>query len=372
MVYLDNAATSFPKPAGVVEAVRDFMLYAGANPGRSGHRLALAAGRTVDKARRSLAQLLQVEDESDLFFGLNCTDMLNTAIQGIVEPGWEVASTIWEHNSVLRPLNELQSRGLITLRTAATIEKAMTKQTKLVVTTHASNVTGAIQPIESIAALCQMRGALLLVDAAQTAGVLPLYPELWGIDMVAMPGHKGLLGPMGTGALYARKGLALRPLRQGGTGTSSASVLQPQERPERFEAGTVNAPGLAGLAAGLDYVLKSRASIYAHEQLLAKLLLQGLRRLPGVKVYAPEGALGRVGTVSFNLGALPSGLVADKLAQRQICVRAGLHCAPLAHVALGTPDQGAVRASIGPFNTAEDIAALLRALEEIGREEGLR
>ena len=148
--------------------------------------------------------------------------------------------------------------------------------------------------------------------------------------------------------------------------------MQPQERPERFEAGTVNAPGLAGLAAGLDYVLKNRASIYAHEQLLAKLLLQGLRRLPGVKVYAPEGALGRVGTVSFNLGALPSGLVADKLAQRQICVRAGLHCAPLAHVALGTPDQGAVRASIGPFNTASDIAALLRALEEIGREEGLR
>lgn len=371
MIYLDNAATSFPKPPQVPAAMTDLLLHAGANPGRAGHRLSLAAGRTVDKARRALAALLEIEDEADLFFGLNCTDMLNTAIHGLVEPGWEVAATVWEHNSVLRPLHELQKRGLIRLSIEDSIEKAITRNTRLVVTTHASNVTGAIQPIESIAELCRLHGAHLLVDAAQTAGILPLYPEKWGIDMVAMPGHKGLLGPMGTGALYARKGLNLRPLRQGGTGTSSALLLQPQERPERYEAGTVNAPGLAGLAAGVEYVISHRAQIYAHEQLLTKLLLTGLHAFSFVRVYGPQGAMDRVGTVSFNLGQLPSGLVADELDRRGICVRAGLHCAPLAHQALGTQEQGAVRASVGAFSSADDVKALLAALEEIAREQRL-
>ncbi len=371
MIYLDNAATSFPKPAAVIEKVQETMLYAGANPGRGGHRPALCAGRLVDRARRGLAALLQVEDEADIFFGFNCTDMLNAALYGVVEPGWEVACTVWEHNSVLRPLHEMQRRGLITLKIGEDLEQAITGNTRLAVVSHASNVTGAVQPVEALAALCRQRGILLLVDAAQTAGVLPLYPERWGVDMVAMPGHKGLLGPMGTGALYARKGLKLTVYRQGGTGTASLSPLQPEERPEGMESGTLNAPGLAGLSAGVDYVLKRRAAIQAHEQLLTRLLLEGLSQLPQARVLGPQTALERVGTVSLNLGELPSGLVADGLAQRDICVRAGLHCAPLAHRALGTTEQGAVRVSFGPFNTAGDVWALLEALKDITREAGI-
>lgn len=372
VIYLDNAATTFPKPVTVACAVSDTLLYAGGNPGRAGHRLSLAAGHTVDKARRALAALLQVDDESLISFGLNGTDMLNAAIWGVCEKGFEVATTIWEHNSVLRPLNALKARGVISLRTAATVEKAMTRHTKLVVVSHASNVTGLVQPIESIAALCQMRGAMLLVDAAQTAGVLPVYPTRWGIDMVAMPGHKGLYGPQGTGALYVREGLDLRPFKQGGTGTSSGSVVQPLERPERYESGTMNTPGLAGLAAGIEYVLPRRAAIYAHEMLLTRRLLTGLGRIKGVNIYGGDKAVERVGTVAFNIGGLSSGEVADALNESGICVRGGLHCAPLAHVALGTPKRGAVRASVGAFNTMMDVEALLQAVAQLARQEGRR
>ncbi|MDR3085256.1 MAG: aminotransferase class V-fold PLP-dependent enzyme [Christensenellaceae bacterium] len=365
MLYLDNAATTFPKPPEVVRAVEETMLYAGANPGRAGHRLSLAAGRVVDKTRRSLASFLQVSNPENLVFGLNCTDMLNTAIFGAVQRGWEVASTVWEHNSVLRPLHYLQAEGVIKLRLAPTIEQAITRRTKMVVLTHASNVTGLIQPIEAVAELCRMRGILFIVDAAQTAGILPLFPENWGIDMVAMPGHKGLYGPQGTGALYIREGLHLQPARHGGTGTSSAQVLQPNERPERYEAGTLNTPGLAGLGAGVEYVIENRAKIYANELLMVKRLLIGLCSMDRVTVYGSPEAHARVGTVSFNIRGLGSQEVADGLDEFGICVRGGLHCAPLTHQSLGTAEQGAVRVSLGAFNGFSDVEQLLDAVKFI-------
>lgn len=373
MIYLDNAATTFPKPPAVLRAACGVMRRQGGNPGRSGHRMSLAAGRIVVNCREALARLLRVSAPERIIFCFNCTDAINLSLHGFLKRGDHVITTALDHNASLRPLHGLMDRGLITVTvvspgdagcvTAGQIEQAMYENTRLVVMTHASNVTGAIQPVAEVGALCRRRGVRLLVDAAQTIGVLPVYPEEMNADFVAFPGHKALMGPMGTGGLYIREGLSLISTREGGTGSRSDSVYQPEELPDRFESGTLNLPGIAGLFEGVRFVMQNRGEIVAHEMALAARLRAGLSQLPGITVYTP--ACESVGVVSFNIKEKHSGEVAEALDKVTIGVRAGLHCAPLAHQILGTTETGAVRVSAGFFNRPSDIDRLLTFVERM-------
>lgn len=367
MIYLDNAATSYPKPPRIGKAMLRAMEEYGANPGRSGHELSIRAARDVYEAREELARLFNVDDPMRFVFGFNCTDALNLAIKGAIRQGDNVATTVWEHNSVLRPLKKLEQQGVIQLTLAERLEDAIGIQTSVAVMTHASNVTGEVLPLARMADTCKRRGILFILDAAQTAGVLDIDLARTPVDLMALPGHKGLLGPQGTGALYIRPGLLLDTIREGGTGSASDSMIQPEELPERYESGTLNAPGLAALKEGVRFVRDNRAEIHAHELLLTQRMLEGLLNIPGITVYGPQTAAARVGTVAFNLRDAHSGAVADRLNEAGICVRAGLHCAPGAHKALGTLEQGAVRASVGMYNTLGDVDALLQAVGRLSR-----
>ena len=370
MIYFDNAATSNPKPPDVVNAVQQALLES-ANPGRSGHALSINAGRIVLSVREELAALFGVDDPFRFVFCFNCTDALNQAIKGTLSRGDHVVASALDHNSVLRPLKGLERRGLIDVTLVspredgflhpADYEAALTPRTRLAVLTHASNVTGAVQPLDAIAQRCRSRGVLLLLDAAQTAGVLPL--ALDNIDLCAMPGHKGLLGPQGIGALYIRPGLTLGPLREGGTGSSSENWFQPAEMPERYESGTLNTPGIAGLLEGIRYVRANLDEIQAHERRLSGVLLYGLKATLGVTVYSPESH--RVGVVSFNVGDESSGSIADALDREGMAVRGGLHCAPMAHAFLGTLKRGAVRASVGYANTLGEVETFLACIKRL-------
>lgn len=375
MIYLDNAATSFPKPESVLRAAYGAMSKLGANPGRSGHRLSLAAGRVVANCREALANLMGVDAPERVVFCFNCTDALNTAIFGMLSPGDHVIATALDHNASLRPLTGLEDRGVISLDilepdetgvvSAAQIQETIKPETRLVALAHASNVTGAIQPAAEIGAVCREAGVPFLLDAAQTMGVLDIKPSELSADMVAFPGHKGLFGPGGTGGLWIGEGIELSPLREGGTGSRSESLRQPTEMPDRFESGTLNLPGIAGLLAGARFVGENREAIEAHEKALAARLREGLRNIDGVTVYAPSAPT--VGVVSFNLSGMRSGEAAEQLDARRIAVRAGLHCAPAIHRVLGTMETGAVRASVGYFNDARDVDALLLSVLDILR-----
>lgn len=374
-IYFDNAATSNPKPPAVVEAVAGALTRFNANPGRAGHRLALEAGRVVLDARQRLKELLGAEDATGVVFTLNCTDALNLAIKGSLRYGDHVITTMLEHNSVLRPLNELAQRGRISLTTIpprdngfidpGDIAAAIRANTRLIVVTHASNVTGAIQPVAAIGQIARENGVRYLIDGAQALGGLPVNVQALRCDLYALPGHKSLLGPQGTGGLYIRPGIELYTLREGGTGTGSDSVLQPRELPERYESGTVNLPGIAGLGAGCEYVSGHLSAIMSHERELTAALYEGLSQMEGVEIYSPAEEAARAGIVSFNLGDFSSSQVADALAQEDIAVRGGLHCAPGAHRVLGTLRRGAVRGSVGHANTFEEVEQFLRTLREI-------
>ena len=355
------------------------MLFFGANPGRSAHSLSLRAAREVWSCRERLAELLSAPDPARIVFCLNCTDALNIAVQGSLRPGMHVITTALEHNSVLRQLAHLNSSGAIRLTilqpgsdgtvAAAQFERAISPDTSLVICTHASNVTGAIQPVVEIGALCRARGVRFVLDAAQTAGIIPVNVKAIGCDLAAMPGHKGLYGPMGTGALYIADGVDVQPLRRGGTGSSSQNVYQPDEMPERLESGTLNLPGIAGLRAGIEFVMQRGDATRKSERVLMEKLLFGLKTIPNARILGPQSAAGRVGVVSFNIGSMPSTDIADALNSRGIAVRAGLHCAPLAHEHYGTLEQGAVRVSLGAFNTEAEIDNLLNALRKIASEQ---
>ena len=371
MIYLDNAATSFPKPACVARAMADALTQCGANPGRAGHRLALAAGRIVEGCREDLAAMLGEADATRVAFACNATDALNMAIHGVLRTGDHVVTTLLEHNSVLRPLSELSRSGAITLTIvppdaggmirAEDVERALTPRTRLVAMTHMSNVLGAAQDVAAVGRLCRRRGVLLLVDCAQTAGHLPLTPRAWGAALLAMPGHKGLLGPHGTGALWVREDVKLAPLRQGGTGSASESMFQPRMMPDALESGTLNLPGIAGLRAGLREALAHWEEAHAAAVALCDGMRAELQGMPGVRVYTPE----RASLLSFGVAGIASPGVAAALDGMGIAVRGGLHCAPGVHRFLGTLESGAVRVSPGIYNTKQDAQALLLAVERI-------
>lgn len=374
-IYFDNAATSDPKPPEVIEAVRRALTEFNANPGRSGHQSAIEAGRTVLETRERLRALLNAEEASGVVFTLNCTDSLNLAIKGTLQLGDHVVTTLLEHNSVLRPLSELAARGRIRLTMLAPredgfidpedVRAAICSSTRLIVVTHASNVTGAVQPVAAIGRIAREYGVRYLIDGAQALGGLPVNVRALQCDLYAFPGHKSLLGPQGTGGLYIRPGTLLGTLREGGTGSSSDSMLQPAELPERFESGTVNLPGIAGLGAGCAYVSERLSQIMMHERELAQALFEELRRMRGVTVYSPAEEAARAGIVSFNVGDMSSSQAADALARAGIAVRGGLHCAPGAHRFLGTLRRGAVRASVGHANTFSEVDEFLRTVREV-------
>ncbi len=374
-IYFDNAATSHPKPYCVVQAVKRALTEANANPGRSGHRAAIEAGRIVLDCRERLATLLGAGDAMRVVHCFNCTDALNLAIKGSLHVGDHVVATCLEHNSVLRVLYALAQRGRITLTLVSPgpdgfvdpedVRSALTPATALIVCTHASNVTGAIQPVAAIGQVAKAAGVRYLIDGAQALGGMPVDVKALGCDLYAFPGHKSLLGPQGTGGLYIAPGIRLNPLREGGTGTDSHSLLQPETLPERYESGTVNLPGIAGLAAGCEYVASRLSQIMMQERELTQALYEGLNAMEGVTLYSPAQEAGRAGIVCFNVGDLPSAQAADALARRDIAVRGGLHCAPEAHRFLGTLRRGAVRASIGHANTFEEVERFLQAVRAL-------
>lgn len=374
-IYFDNAATSDPKPQSVLDAVQQALTEYNANPGRSGHSAALEAARCIYSARDTLAKLLQARRNSCIAFCFNCTDALNLAIKGIIKRGDHVISTMLEHNSVLRPLSEMSSRSQIALTLVsprpdgmvhpADIEKAIRRNTTLIIVTHASNVTGAIQPVAAIGEAARKHGVHFLIDGAQVLGGMAVDVNRLNCDLYAFPGHKSLLGPQGTGGLYIRSGLELTPLREGGTGTDSDSMLQPSDPPERYESGTLNLPGIAGLKAGVQYVLENQSRIMMHERELVSALYDGLSKMSDVVLYSPAEEAARAGIVSFNLGDMTSSEVADALSQRGIAVRGGLHCAPGTHRVLGTLRRGAVRASVGHASSFEEVEQFLQAVREI-------
>jgi len=372
VIYLDNAATSWPKPREVTKAMVQCMTEAGANPGRSGHRMSMDAAELVYDCRERLAQRIGAPDPLRIAFSANTTEALNLGIKGLLRPGDHVVISPLEHNAVLRPLTALQDRG-VTFSiakgdahgriNAAALNRALRPNTRLIVVAHASNVSGAIQPIAELGARARLRGIPLLVDAAQTLGHLPIDVEAMHIDLLAFPGHKGLRGPQGTGGLYIREGLELSPLMEGGTGSESENPRQPAFMPDRFESGTPNTPGLAGLGAAL-------ALPDLHNQLRKRTrqLRDGLSRLPRITLLGPEKDGIEVGIISFHLEGWDCSTVCDTLDQRfGIAARGGLHCAWLAHQALGTSDRGAIRLSPGVMTTESDIETALAALRTLAK-----
>ncbi len=377
-VYLDNAATSHPKPPEVLAAVLSALTELNGNPGRSGHRRALCGARKLLEARETLKTLIAAPSGGHIIFCFNATDALNMAIKGSLHTGAHVVTTLLEHNSVLRVLKELEVRSLITLTllepdesgavTAAQFEQALTPHTELCISTHASNVTGAIQPVADIGACLARHGVCFLIDGSQAIGHIPVDVKALHCALYAFPGHKGLMGPQGTGALYMAPDTPLGTFREGGTGSSSESMLQPEDPPECYESGTLNLPGIAGLQAGAELIQRHIQSHWRRERELTRALYEGLESLDGVTIYTPAEEAARVSVVSFNLEGHTSTAVADWLAQRGIAVRAGLHCAPGAHQVLGTLRRGTVRVSPSWQNTPEDIDYLLSSLHTLIRQ----
>lgn len=379
-VYLDHAATSFPKPPGVYDAMDQYHRQSGVAVGRGAYRQAIEVQAEVDRCRQRVAQLLNAENPRQVIFTFNGTDSLNLAIHGILRPGAHVITSVLEHNSVLRPLRELERDGQIELTLVPAgrdgivnpdeFRQALRPATRLIALTQASNVTGVIQPCAEIGQIARSAGVVYLIDAAQSAGHLPIDVRALSADLLAFPGHKALLGPLGTGILYIRPGLEsdLRSLRQGGTGTRSEDEQQPESLPDKYEAGNHNAPGLIGLAAAMRWRAEQTAgAIEAHERQLVEHLLTGLQAIPGIELHGPQVADGRVGVVSLSVADQDPQVVATLLDQvAQVQVRSGLHCAPGAHRALGTLERGGtVRLSVGPFTTIDELDVAIEALRQL-------
>jgi len=376
MIYFDNGATSFPKPAAVIGAMEECMLKYCGNPGRSGHYLSMRTGEKVYEARQETASFFNIDKGENLIFTKNTTEALNLAIKGLLKKGDHVITTSMEHNSVLRPLKNLEKQGVILSIVwgnnqgevnAEDIEKHINPATKLIVTTAASNVCGTIMPLKEIGELAKKKKVLYLVDGAQAAGTIDLDIKANNIDLLAFPGHKGLLGPLGTGGLYISEKVKLEPLIEGGTGTESKSIIHPYDRPEGFEAGTINAPAIIGLGEGIKFIKKvGIKNIRNHEKKLVERLESKLRNMSFVQIYGPETNK-KVGITLFNINSLSSEEITAILNHYGICVRGGFHCSGLAHKTIGTWDSGAVRVSFGPFNTAQEVDYLADIIWKIGR-----
>ncbi|MGK9253148.1 aminotransferase class V-fold PLP-dependent enzyme [Paenibacillus humicus] len=377
VIYLDHAATSWPKPPAVAEAMMEILLHGTANPGRGSHQMAVQSGRVLFGARKRLAKLFRIANPNDISFAANTTAALNLAIKGMLKPGDHVIATAVEHNSIRRPLEYLKARiGIGVTYIEATpegevrpeqVEQALTSRTALVAAAHSSNLLGSILPVGEIGSITRKRGIPLLVDAAQSAGVLDIDVEAMGIDLLAFPGHKALLGPQGTGGLYIHPRLDPVPLLHGGTGSQSESAEQPTVRPDRYEAGTPNTPGIAGLAAGVQYVMdQTTAAIHAKETELVSYLMEELASVPGLRLLGPAAGKPRTGIVSLTMAGVEASELSFILDQHYgIAVRSGYHCTPLAHYSAGTAETGAVRASVGYSTTKEDAESFLTAIREI-------
>lgn len=376
MIYFDSAATTWPKPPEVWQAMEYCIKFAGANPGRSGHQMAVKAGRLVDEARELLSLLFNISNPDRIVFTLNATESLNLAIKGLLKPGEHVITSSMEHNSVTRPLHVLQEKGVEVTRVACSgdggirvgdIERAVKPNTAAIVITHASNVTGTLMPVAEIGRLAKRKGLKLVVDAAQTAGVFNIDVSFMNIHLLAFPGHKGLYGPTGTGGLYIADGLELTTLKEGGTGSMSHIPGQPDLLPERYESGTLNSVGISGLAAGLKFIRdEGSEKIRQHEMALTSRFLKGSEKIKGLKVYGPAELYERAPVVSFSLVGKNTGQVGTVLDQQyNIACRAGLHCAPDAHRTLGTFEKKLVRFSFSYFNKEEEVDFAIRALAEI-------
>lgn len=378
MIYLDNAATTMQKPEEVIEAVVQAMHSMG-NAGRGAHSASLEASRTIYDTRELLCRFFGGTDPRRLVFTSNSTESLNIAIKGLFEPGDHVITTMLEHNSVLRPLYEMEKRGVeLTIIPADKkgmidyndIEKAIRPNTKAVVCTHGSNLTGNLVDIERIGKITRKNGLLLVVDASQTAGVFPIDVEKMQIDVLCFTGHKGLLGPQGTGGMYVREGIQIRPLKSGGSGVQTYSKSHPAEMPTALEAGTMNGHGIAGLHAAVEYIQRTGIDqIRKREQECMKRFYEGVIQVPGVKVYGDFDDMNRCAIVSLNIGDYDSSEVSDELlTEYRISTRPGAHCAPLMHEALGTVEQGAVRFSFSHFTTDEEVDTAIKAIRELAEE----
>jgi len=381
LIYLDNAATSWPKPEAVYLAMDSLMRNTGASPGRSGHLMSLTAARIIHETREALCEFFSIPDPSHVVFTSNATEALNLVIRGLLHIGDHAITSSLEHNSVMRPLRALEKKGVeVSVVNCAAdgsldpgdIERAIRPYTKLIVLTHASNVVGTVLPVAKVGRIARDHGIPLLVDAAQSAGCYPIDVESMNIDLLAFSGHKSLFGPQGTGGLYIRQGIEsqLEPLKYGGTGSYSEHENQPDFLPDKYESGTPNTVGLAGLGAGVRFVMQEGlANIRKKEERLTKLLLDGLAAIPGVTRYGNGDPGERVAIVSFNISGLPPSEVALQLEEDfRIMCRPGLQCSPLAHKTLGTFPQGSVRLSPGHFNSGHDIERTLEAVRQIARK----
>ena len=375
MIYLDNAATTIHKPEGVAQAMVQALSSLG-NSGRGAHEATLDASRIIYGTREKLARLFGIKDPMRIAFTCNATESLNIAINGLFEKGDHVITTMCEHNSVLRPLYRLEENGVeLSILPADSkgvpmygeLEQLIQKNTRAIVITHASNLSGNVTDLGRVSAIAQKYKLLLVVDASQSAGCIPIDVEKMGIDVLCFTGHKGLMGPQGTGGIYVREGLEIRPLKVGGSGVHSYDREHPKEMPTALEAGTLNGTGIAGLFSSLDFILDTGVeTIHKKEMKLAKRFFDGIKDLPEVTVYGDWQNSERTAIVSVNLGTEESGQVSDWLWEDYgIAVRAGAHCAPLMHKALGTEKQGAVRFSFSYFNTEEEVDTAIQALKEI-------
>ena len=377
-IYMDNAATTMQKPDCVIDAVVNAMRHMG-NSGRGAHEASLDASRLIYETREMLSELFNLGDPRQVAFTLNSTEALNTAILGLFDPGDHIISTVMEHNSVLRPLYRLEEKGCQVsfvpcdekgrLRTDL-LESFLKENTKALVCTHASNLTGNANDLMYLGRFCKDHGLLFVVDASQTAGVLPIDMQAMNIDVVCFTGHKGLYGPQGTGGICVRPGITVRPLKSGGSGIHTYLKEHPHEMPTALEAGTLNMPGIAGLRAGVEYILdKGTDAIWRQADAYASAFYEGVKNLPGVRLYGDFDAAVRTPVVTLNLKDYDSAAVGDELMQRfDIAVRSGGHCAPLMHHALGTGTQGAVRFSFSHFNTMEEVQEAVKAMRILAWE----
>lgn len=378
-IYLDNAATTFPKPESVYTAIDHFNRHMGGNPGRGSHHATLKAGSVVLEAREALTRLFNISDSSRIAFTLNITDAINIALKGTLRAGDHIITSSMEHNAVARPLHVLSGQGVQWTQAACArdgsldpedIRKAIQPNTRMICLLHASNLTGTIMPIKAVGRIARDNNITFMVDSAQTAGILPLDVIEQGIDILTFTGHKALFGPQGTGGLYVAPGIIIKPLKEGGTGSLSESLVHPEYMPDRLESGTLNTPGIAGLAAGVEFIERTGIDhIRKHELMLCEAMLQGLREIPGVTVYGPENPHDRTAVVAFNIADRDCGDVSFNLDQRfGIISRSGLHCAPLAHQTIGSFELGSCRLSPGHFNTLEDIESAIKAIHQLTRE----